>query len=59
MILLGYHVLRALMLKRIHVQHEVKLIKATARIYRVAMEVDDGEQSENGMAWEHLLDPVV
>ena len=59
--LLGYHLLRALMLKRMYSaelpQDEVKLIKANARVYRVATE-EDGERSENDIAWEHLLEPV-
>jgi hypothetical protein len=41
-------------------QDEVKLIRATALVYRVAMEEEgDGERSENDMAWEHLLEPVI
>ena len=35
-------------------QDEVKLIKVTARAYRVAMEKEDGAQSENYMALKHL-----
>ena len=59
--LLGYHLLKALMLKRVYSadlpQYEVKLIKTTARVYRVAKKGEWGDwgRSEDDVAWEHLL----
>lgn len=56
MALLGFHIVKALLLKRIYSadlpQEEVKLIQATARVFRVAL---GGERSEEDLAEKHLL----
>lgn len=55
MALLGFHIVKALLLKRIYsadLPQEVKLIQATARVFRVD---SGGERSEEDLAEKHLV----